>query len=300
MNQKTKILFLCTGNSCRSQIAEGWARQLKGDSIEAYSAGIETHGLNPDAVRVMAEAGVDITGQRSKHVAELRDIAFDYVVTVCSDAHENCPVFLGKAKVVHVGFDDPPRLAANATTEEERLAPYRRVRDEIRSFVQGLPATLSSKDRIATAVTRFAEGLNCAQAVFSVYAEDIGFDHDTALKVAAGFGGGMGRMASTCGAITGAFMALGLQYAGAAADRQTKEANYACIREFADRFKARHGSLDCRELLGCDISTPEGMKQAMESGVFKETCPEFVRDACEILEEMRQSVTTTQPSEPKE
>ena len=122
----------------------------------------------------MAEAGVDITGQRSKNVAELRDIAFDYVVTVCGHAHENCPVFLGKAKVVHVGFDDPPKLAADANTEEERLAPYRRVRDEIQEFVLGLPATLSSKDRIATAVSPFAEGFNCAQAVFSVYAEDIG------------------------------------------------------------------------------------------------------------------------------
>jgi arsenate reductase len=142
MNHKTKILFLCTGNSCRSQMAEGWAKQLKADSVEPYSAGIETHGLNPDAVRVMAEAGVDIAGQRSKKVAELRDAAFDYVVTVCSDAHEHCPLFPGKAKVVHVGFDDPPRLAANATTDEERLAPYRRVRDEIREFVLGLPESL--------------------------------------------------------------------------------------------------------------------------------------------------------------
>ena len=98
MNQKTKILFLCTGNSCRSQIAEGWARQLKGDSIEAYSAGIETHGLNPDAVRVMAEAGVDITGQRSKHVAELRDIAFDYVVTVCSACSRKLPGVPGQGQ----------------------------------------------------------------------------------------------------------------------------------------------------------------------------------------------------------
>ena len=117
-------------------MAEGWARRLKGDQIEAYSAGIETHGLNPDAVRVMAEAGVDISGHRSKHVSEIRGVEFDYVVTVCDHAHESCPVFLGKAKIIHVGFDDPPRLAANAKTEEERLAPYRRVRDEIRAFVE--------------------------------------------------------------------------------------------------------------------------------------------------------------------
>ena len=102
-------------------MAEGWARKLKSDSIEPYSAGIETHGLNPYAVKVMAEAGVDISNQRSKHVDELKDIEFDYVVTVCGHAHENCPVFHGKAKVVHVGFDDPPKLAADAKTDEERL-----------------------------------------------------------------------------------------------------------------------------------------------------------------------------------
>jgi arsenate reductase len=136
---KKHVLFLCTGNSCRSQMAEGWARQLKGDCIEAYSAGIETHGLNPWAVQVMAEAGVDISGHRSKHVRELCDVAFDYVVTVCGHANEHCPLFPGKAKVIHVGFDDPPKLAANAATEEERLGHYRRVRDEIRAFVETLP-----------------------------------------------------------------------------------------------------------------------------------------------------------------
>jgi arsenate reductase len=137
-----KILFLCTGNSCRSQMAEGWARQLKADAIEPYSAGIETHGLNPTAIQVMAEVGVDISGQRSKHVRELRDIPFDYVVTVCDNAHESCPLFPGQTRVVHVGFDDPPRVAAGANTEEERLAAYRRVRDEIREFVLGLPESL--------------------------------------------------------------------------------------------------------------------------------------------------------------
>ncbi len=137
-----RILFLCTGNSCRSQMAEGWTRRLKGDTIEAYSAGIETHGLNPNAVKVMAEAGVDISQQRSKHVDELKGIEFDCVVTVCSHAHESCPVFPGKAKVVHVGFDDPPALARNAETEEDALNHYRRVRDEIKAYVEGLPGAL--------------------------------------------------------------------------------------------------------------------------------------------------------------
>jgi arsenate reductase (thioredoxin) len=137
-----KVLFLCTGNSCRSQMAEGWVRHLKGDQFDACSAGLEAHGLNPDAVRVMAEAGVDISGQRSKRVTELSGVELDYVVTVCDNAHESCPRFPGKAKVVHVGFDDPPRLAAGAKTEDERLAPYRRVRDEIRAFVETLPNSL--------------------------------------------------------------------------------------------------------------------------------------------------------------
>ena len=144
MNQdrKIKIMFLCTGNACRSQMAEGWARHLKGDVIEAYSAGIETHGLNPAAVSVMAEAGVDISGHRSKHIDELKHIDFDCVVTVCGHAHETCPVFPVGAKVVHVGFDDPPKQAAELTGEEEKLNCYRAVRDQIKDFVQTLPEAL--------------------------------------------------------------------------------------------------------------------------------------------------------------
>ncbi|HOF19227.1 MAG TPA: arsenate reductase ArsC [Phycisphaerae bacterium] len=145
MGEKLKILFLCTGNSCRSQMAEGWARALKGDCLEAYSAGVEMHGLNPHAVKVMAEAGVDISAHRSKNVAELADVPFDYVVTVCGHAHETCPAFLsrsGKAKIIHVGFDDPPQLARQTKTEQEALDCYRRVRDEIRTFVETLPESL--------------------------------------------------------------------------------------------------------------------------------------------------------------
>ncbi|MEX1230669.1 MAG: arsenate reductase ArsC [Planctomycetaceae bacterium] len=132
---KPKVLFLCTGNSCRSQMAEGWAHHLLGDQIEPYSAGIEAHGMNPHAVRVMHEAGVDITGQSSKLVGTLDDVPFDAVITVCGHADENCPLFLRRARVIHVGFDDPPKLAQSAATEEEGLGHYRRVRDEIRDFV---------------------------------------------------------------------------------------------------------------------------------------------------------------------
>jgi arsenate reductase len=140
--EKLRVLFLCTGNSCRSQMAEGWAKKLKGNVIEPYSAGIETHGLNPNAVKVMAEAGVDISSHRSKHLDEVKDIDFDYVVTVCDNAYEHCPIFPGKTRLIHAGFDDPPRLAGSAKTENEALDCYRRVRDEIKDFVETLPEIL--------------------------------------------------------------------------------------------------------------------------------------------------------------
>lgn len=140
---KIKILFLCTGNSCRSQMAEGWTRNLKGETIEAYSAGIETHGLNPLAVKVMAEAGVDISHHQSKQIQDLGGIPFDYVITVCGHADENCPLFPGKTKVIHHGFDDPPTLAKECKTEEEALVLYRRVRDEIRDYVLTFPKSLT-------------------------------------------------------------------------------------------------------------------------------------------------------------
>lgn len=141
-SQKLKVLFLCTGNSCRSQMAEGWARHLKSDVIEAYSAGIEKHGMNPHAVQVMAEAGVDLSQHYSKTLEDLGPGHFDYVVTVCGHAHEHCPVFLGQAKVVHVGFEDPPKLTKHLPDGEEKLAVYRQVRDEIRRFVETLPEAL--------------------------------------------------------------------------------------------------------------------------------------------------------------
>jgi arsenate reductase len=137
-----RILFLCTGNSCRSQMAEGWARKLRSGSIEAFSAGLEKHGLNPLAVRAMAEEGVDISGHVSKTVEELDESDFDVVLTLCGHAHETCPVFPGKARVAHRGFDDPPTLARGAATEEEALFHYRRVRDEIRNFIESLPGVL--------------------------------------------------------------------------------------------------------------------------------------------------------------
>lgn len=141
-SDKTKILFLCTGNSCRSQMAEGFANALKPDTLEAYSAGTEPKGIDPLTIKVMLEAGVDITGQRSKNVSEFSGIEFDYVVTLCGHAHESCPFFPGKTKIVHVGFEDPHILAKNADSEDEKLIIYRRIRDEIRAFVEKIPGSL--------------------------------------------------------------------------------------------------------------------------------------------------------------
>ena len=151
VTRKLRVLFLCTGNSCRSQMAEGFAKAMKAKTLEAYSAGTTPHDLNPRAVRAMAEADVDISGHRSKHWHELKHIDFDYVITVCNHAHETCPVFPGGARVLHVGFDDPPALARNATSEEHAMSHYRRVRDEIKALIatieQMIPRLRDLNDR---------------------------------------------------------------------------------------------------------------------------------------------------------
>ncbi|MBI4774059.1 MAG: arsenate reductase ArsC [Deltaproteobacteria bacterium] len=139
---KIRIVYLCTGNSCRSQMAEAWTRELKGDLVEPYSAGIEVHALDPLAVQVMAEVGLDISHQRSKHIDAVRHLTFDYVITLCDHAHQTCPVFPSDTKVVHKAFDDPPGLASKSRTREEAVRHYRRVRDEIRAFVETLPDAL--------------------------------------------------------------------------------------------------------------------------------------------------------------
>lgn len=137
-----RVLFLCTGNSCRSQMAEAWTKQLKGNEFEAYSAGVAPKAVDPRGIKAMAEAGLDISGQKSKDVDALGNMEFDYVVTLCDNARESCPYFPARTRLLHHGFDDPPELAADARNEEEAMVPYRRVRDEIRAFVEGLPGVL--------------------------------------------------------------------------------------------------------------------------------------------------------------
>jgi arsenate reductase len=141
-NNKLRILYLCTGNSCRSQIAEAFTHHLKADRIKALSAGVAPKGMDPRAIKAMSEAGIDISKQDSKSLDEVIHAQFDYVVTLCDNAQKTCPSFPGNTRVIHVGFDDPPKLAATAKDEEEAMLHYRRVRDEIKGFVERLPETL--------------------------------------------------------------------------------------------------------------------------------------------------------------
>jgi arsenate reductase (thioredoxin) len=133
-----RVLFLCTGNSCRSQMAEGFARRLLAGRVIPYSAGVDPHGMNPRAMQVMVEAGFPIDDHHSKHVRDLAGVEFDYVITVCGHADEACPVLPGPSRRIHRGFDDPPRLARDAKSDDEALPHYRRVRDEIKTFISTL------------------------------------------------------------------------------------------------------------------------------------------------------------------
>jgi arsenate reductase len=143
--KKLRILYLCTGNSCRSQMAEAFTLHLKGDQIEALSAGVAPKGIDPRAIKAMSEDGIDISRQGSKSVDQVINQKFDYVVTLCDNAQRTCPSFPGTTRVIHVGFDDPPKLAATARDEQEAMLHYRRVRDEIKAFVESLPQSLLDK-----------------------------------------------------------------------------------------------------------------------------------------------------------
>lgn len=136
------ILFLCTGNSCRSQMAEAWANRLMGDSIKAFSAGVAPKGIDPNAIKAMAEVDIDISAHSSKDIEAFANIEFDYVITLCDHANESCPFFSGNTKRIHKGFDDPPKLAEGSASEEETMIHYRRVRDEIKDYVASFPEGL--------------------------------------------------------------------------------------------------------------------------------------------------------------
>jgi len=133
MATKQNILVLCTGNSCRSQLLHGYLQPLLGERAAVYSAGVETHGLNPRAVRVMGEDGVDIAHHTSNHVQDYAHVPFDYVLTVCDHANEVCPVFPSSAQKLHHNFPDPARASGS---EEEVLAQFRAVRDQVKAYAQ--------------------------------------------------------------------------------------------------------------------------------------------------------------------
>jgi arsenate reductase len=128
-----KILVLCTGNSCRSQIAEGYLRHFAGEGAEVYSAGIETHGVNPKAIATMAEDGIDISSHTSNNMDEYRDIPFDFVITVCNNAKERCPFFPSTAKKFHQNFTDPAKASG---TEDDVMREFRAVREQIKAYAQ--------------------------------------------------------------------------------------------------------------------------------------------------------------------
>ena len=136
LERKSRVLILCTGNSARSQMAEGILRDYVGEKIEVFSAGVNPSSLRPEAIQVMKEIGIDISGQRAKSVTEFTGQQFEYLITVCDNAKEVCPVFPGRARQIHHNFEDPPPISIGS--EEERLAIFRRVRDEIRAWIRDL------------------------------------------------------------------------------------------------------------------------------------------------------------------
>jgi arsenate reductase len=158
--KQNKILFLCTGNSCRSQMAEAFARHLLKDRIDAFSAGISPKAVDPRAIKAMSEIGIDISCQKSKSTNDMKDMEFEFVITLCDNAQKTCPTFPAKTSVFHMGFDDPPKLAANCRDEDEAMGHYRRIRDEIKIFVEQLPDILKQKkEAIVFDQTRFVAGL---------------------------------------------------------------------------------------------------------------------------------------------
>ena len=142
-------------------------------------------------------------------------------------------------------------------------------------------------EKVKAAVACFREGFSCSQSILSTWSGEFGLERETALRVASAFGGGMASLGEVCGAVTGALVVIGLKHGQIQArDSQAKDRNYALVRDFAERFRSRNGSLLCRELLGCDLTTPEAREAARRKGLFAERCPRFVRDAAEILEDI--------------
>lgn len=285
-----KILILCTGNSCRSQMAHGFLQSFD-QSLEVYSAGTYASGqINPKAVLVMKEAGIDISHHTSDPVDMYLDQEWDYVITVCGGANETCPAFTGKVKHrLHMGFDDPSQAEG---TPEFVMSEFYRVRDEIKSaffnfYEQELKHQLPS-GRAAKALQYFDNSFNCAQSVLASFAGELGLSEDDSLRVACAFGGGMGRQQYTCGAVTGAAMALGLKFGKALHDaEEKKKLTYEKTVRLFEEFEKLHGSSTCRHLLeNLDMRDEKEHAIIVERNLFNTSCRTYVADAVKIAEKI--------------
>ena len=285
-----KILILCTGNSCRSQMAHGFLQSFD-KNLEVHSAGTQASGqLNSNAVKVMKEAGVDISYHTSDSVERYLDTTWDYVITVCGGANETCPAFTGKVKHrLHMGYDDPSHAQG---TPEFVMSEFYRVRDEIKAgfrklYDEELKKQLLS-DRPAKALNYFDNGFNCAQSVLAAFAGELGLSEDESLRVACAFGGGMGRQQYTCGAVTGAAMALGLKFGKALNDdEEKKKFTYDKTVQLFDEFERFHGSTTCRHLLeNLDMRDEKEHAIIVERNLFNTSCRNYVVDAVKIAEKI--------------
>ena len=285
-----KILILCTGNSCRSQMAHGFLQSFD-RNLEVYSAGTFASGqLNPKAVLVMKEAGVDISHHTSDAIDMYLDEEWDYVITVCGGANESCPAFIGKVKHrLHMGFDDPSHAEG---TPEFIMSEFYRVRDEIkagfRKFYDDELQKQLQPERAVKAISFFDNGFNCAQSVLVSFAGELGLSEDESLRVACAFGGGMGRQQYTCGAVTGAAMALGLKFGkGLHDEEEKKKFTYEKTVQLFEEFERIHGSTTCRHLLeNLDMRDEKEHAIIVERNLFNSSCRTYVADAVKIAEKI--------------
>ncbi|HRS67990.1 MAG TPA: C-GCAxxG-C-C family (seleno)protein [Paludibacteraceae bacterium] len=284
MNNKKKILVLCTGNSCRSQIAEGYLRHFAGDKAEVYSAGVETHGVNPRAIAVMKEEGIDISGHTSNNVNEYGDIDFDFVITVCDNARERCPYFPAKAVKFHQNFPDPAKAQG---TETEITDEFHHVRQMIKEYCkQFVEQNITKQAKAEVALSKFEEGYHCAQSVVYAFADEVNIDKNTLMSISTGFGAGIGRKQEVCGAVSGAIIILGAKYGRKENELIGKtETTYNKTQEFIDEFTKEKGTIKCSELLqGCNLQTEEGQKLFKEKDLKHEVCSKCIELACKILQ----------------
>ena len=285
-----KILILCTGNSCRSQMAHGFLQSFD-KRLQVYSAGTHASGIvHPIAIQVMKETGIDISNHTSDSIEMYLDEAWDYVITVCGGANESCPAFIGNVKHrLHKGFDDPSFCIG---THEEVMNEFRRVRDEIKTafrilYDEQIKSSINM-EHSEKALAYFDNSFNCAQSVLAAFGNELGQTEDESLRVACAFGGGIGRQQLTCGALTGAAMAIGLKFGKAKNDADEKKVEtYQKTVQLFDEFSTLNGTTVCRELLdNLDMRNEKEYATMVERNLFHTHCRKFVADAVQITEQI--------------